>query len=289
MKLLRPLPCLVAGLGLSSVASAQTTLFSQNFDGLGAQVITNSTGTTSTQVSNVTGTLGSGTAAVSYRLGSQQTFSVVDKGSGNFAARLSDNNSVVNDSTLHANFSGVSTTGTGNNIISGSFDYTALALSSGTRGNFVFGLGTSGSIASSGTTTAVQLIFNNGQSVSYVNGGTTVAVPSLTLATGTAYRFAITANFGSDTQDTWALTITNLSTSTEVSSITGISTRAANITPGAVFFSAATFDSRLSPDPQLELDNINFVSTSAIPEPGTYALLFGTASLMAVALRRRRR
>ncbi|MET0263515.1 MAG: PEP-CTERM sorting domain-containing protein, partial [Rariglobus sp.] len=81
----------------------------------------------------------------------------------------------------------------------------------------------------------------------------------------------------------------NASNSTELLSVTGISTRAANITPGSIFLAAGLNPNRISPDPHAELDNINFASTSAIPEPGTYALLVGASALMMVSLRRRRR
>ena len=278
MKLFRPLVCLAAGLGLSHFASAQTTLFSQNFDTLGATSL----------ITNSTGALGSGTGQFNYNLGSQQTLSIADKGSGNYAVRLSDNNTAASNSIIQTNFTGVSTTGTGNNILSGSFDFTPLALSNGSRGNLVFGIATANT-TSTGPSNAVQFFINADLTVNYTNGVTTVTVPSLTLVAGTSYRIGINANFGSDTQDTWGFSITNTSTSTELSSLSGLSTRGANITPGSLYFSAGTFDARISSDPHVELDNINFVATSAIPEPGTYALLVGAGALMMVSLRRRRR
>jgi hypothetical protein len=118
--------------------------------------------------------------------------------------------------------------------------------------------------------------------------GTTAVTATQTLTVGTAYRININADFGSDTQDTWGLSITNLSNSTEVLSVTGLLTRAANITPGAIFLAAGLNPGRISPDAHVELDNINFVSTSAIPEPGTYALLVGAGALLTVGMRRRR-
>jgi len=289
MKLFRPLVCLAAGLGLSHFASAQTTLFSQNFDTLGAtSPITNSTGTTSTQISNVNSTLGSGTGLFNYRLGSQQTLSIADKTGGNYALRLTDNNTTANDSTISRNFTGVSTTGTGANIISGSFDYTPLTLSTGSRGDLVFSIATTGQSTPSGGTSAVQLTFSGGLGIIYNNGSSAItAVPTLSI--GVTYRINITADFSSDTQDTWGFNIINTSNSTELLSVIGISTRAANITPGSIFLAAGLNPGRISSDPHVELDNINFVSTSAIPEPGTYALILGAGSLMAVALRRRRR
>jgi hypothetical protein len=281
MKLIRTLTCLAAGLGLSSHASAQTTLFNQNFDGLGATSPITASG------SNVNGSLGSGTGQFNYRVGDQQTLSIADKGSSNYALRLTDNNTTANDSTISRNFTGVSTTGTGANIITGSFDYTPLTLGSGTRGDLVFSIATTGSTTPSGGTSAVQLTFSGGTGITYLNGtNAVIAVPTLTV--GTAYRININADFGSDTQDTWGFSITNLSNSTELLSLTGLLTRAANITPGAIFLAAGLNPGRISPDAHVELDNINFVSTSAIPEPGTYGLLLGTGALLMVGMRRRR-
>lgn len=283
MKSLHPLACLVAGLGLGQFASAQTTIFSQNFDTLGATAPITASG------SNVNGTLGSGTGQFNYRVGDQQTLSIADKGSGNYALRLTDNNAATaNDSVIHRNITGVSTTGTGENKIIGSFDYTPLALETGTRGDLVFGIATANQSTPSGGTTAVQLNFSGGTGIIYLNGTTAItATPTLTV--GITYRININADFGSDTQDTWGFSIINTSNSTELLSVTGISTRAANITPGSIFLAAGLNPGRSSADPHVEIDNIHFVSTSAIPEPGTYALLVGAASLMAVTLRRRRR
>jgi hypothetical protein len=281
MKLLRTLTCLAAGLGLSQFASAQTTIFSQNFDTLGGTSPITASG------SNVNGSLGSGTGQFNYRVGDQQTLSIADKGSSNYALRLTDNNTTANDSTISRNFTGVSTTGTGANIITGSFDYTPLSLGSGTRGDLVFSIATTGSTTPSGGTSAVQLTFSGGTGIIYMNG-TTAVTATQTLTVGTAYRININADFGSDTQDTWGLSITNLSNSTEVLSVTGLLTRAANITPGAIFLAAGLNPGRISPDAHVELDNINFVSTSAIPEPGTYALLVGAGALLTVGMRRRR-
>lgn len=283
MKLILTLTCLVAGLALNPLASAQTTIFAQDFSSLGGTAPITGVG------ANVNGSLGTGTGQFNYRVGDQQTLSIADKGSSNYALRLTDNNATAaNDSVISRNFTGVSTTGTGANKISGSFDYTPLTLSTGSRGDLVFGIGTTGSTAPSGATTAVQLTFSGGLSIIYLNGSTAVtAAPTLSI--GTTYRININADFSSDTQDTWGFSITNVSNSTELFSVSGLSTRAANITPGAIFLAAGLNPTRSASDPHVELDNINFASTSAIPEPSTYALLAGAGALLLVGLRRRRR
>lgn len=288
MKLLHLLTYLTAGLGLGQLASAQTTIFSQDFSSLGATApIINSTGTTSTQVSNVNGTLGSGTGEFNYRLGSQQTLSVVEKTTGDYALRLTDNNTISNDSLIARNFTGVSTTGSGANIISGSFEYTPLALSTGTRGDLVFAIATTGQTGTSGTNTAVQLIFSGGLILHYVDtNNTLVNLGAANLAVGTTYRINVTADFSNNTQDTWGFSVVNTGNETELFSISGLTTRADNITPGAIFMAGAGNGGRISSDPHIQLDNINF---SAIPEPGTYALWFGAGTLLIAGLRRRHR
>lgn len=290
MKLLHGLLSFTAGLGVCHLSSAQTTIFAQDFNSApfaGAAPITNSTGTTSSNVSNVNGTLGSGAGSVNYRLGSQQTLSIVDKAGGDYALRLTDNNSVVVDSTIAHNFTGVSTTAIGENIITGSFEYTPLVLGSGNRGDFVFGIATTGQSSPSGATTAVQMTVNGNLGIVYINGGTAVtAAPTLTA--GTTYRINVTANFGGATQDTWGFSVVNASTEASLFSISGLNTRAANITPGSIFLATGLNPGRISADPHVQLDNINFVASSAIPEPGSLAAMLGGAALLFVGSRRRR-
>lgn len=265
--------------------AAQTTLFSQNFDGIATQTISNSP--TSTNLGTGTGAFVVQTAQAS----GTATLEIADKGSGNHVARYTDNSTAgTTPNLISAIFSGVNAT---NYLVLGSFDFKPLAVT-GTAPSFIFVVNANGAITNSADS-SVQIQFsNNGGSatnVSYFTAGAYVN-NVVTLSAGTNYRMNLIADYsttGVSNTDSYTFTITNLDTASVTYSSSVIQTRAnASLTPNRIAFYGNP-STVANASPFFEVDNINFVAASAIPEPGATAALMGAVILGTVALRRSRR
>ena len=126
---------------------------------------------------------------------------------------------------------------------------------------------------------------------SVVSGTSTVTSTGLAFAAGTTYSFAIVSN---PTTFKWDYTISDGSTSVSGSGLDfRVSSFTVDSTTGSVggrWFTVAASETTdtASQSTTFSLDNIS-ISTSAIPEPSTYAVLVGAASLGLVVIGRRRR
>jgi len=193
---------------------------------------------------------------------------VVDLGSGNHAVKFTDN-AASGLLGLTKSITGISTTGTGNNYITGGFDFVVFSGAS-TSSQMNFSIGQSGTTPASTSTQQANLRLRASGQVYYINsaGSQTSLATNLTL--DRAYHVDITVNLSSDTQDIWSFTITDLTTQTVFASLSDISTRWQNGTPDRIFFDGNYGLSATSANPFIQMDNINF---SVIPEPATMGLL----------------
>lgn len=244
-------------------AQSQTTLFSQNFDSLGIQTISN----------NPTSTpLGAGAGAfvvqTSQAAGNTATLDIADVGAGNRVARYTDNSAEGSSPNLvSAIFSGVNAT---NHYVLGSFDFKPLGVT-GVAPSFIFMINGGGQVNVDTTNTSVQIMFSdNGGSattIGYFTAGAPVSNVA-SLSADTKYRLNIVADYGvtgSTNFDSYSFTITNLDTMSVVYVSPVIQTRAnANVTPNRIaFYGNPSVVQNASPF--FEIDNINFISTSIRP------------------------
>lgn len=281
------------GLAAASLASAQVTILSQNFDSTATQTVTGGSSLV----------IGSGTSALSLSTATGTTVEVIDTGSGNNALRYTDNQSGGNTPNAVSNtFTGVSTNTTGNNYIVGSFDFKILSVSSGSAPSFGFQINANSQTNSSSNSSVLIYFNNNGGSatnVSYVQGltaTTTQTVSATTLTANINYRLSLIADYsntGSTNLDSYTFKIIDLDdNSTTVYASSSIATRAnADLTPNRIVFYGGASGTAFNADPFFQIDNINFTATnaSAIPEPTTAALLAGLACLVVPVVRRRSR
>jgi hypothetical protein len=203
-------------------------------------------------------------------------FSVVDLGSGNHALQLLDNDAASNTfPKANSNtFTPLSTTGTGNNWLTGSFSYTRLLsqTSSTTSPSFTFtASGNAGGFV-------LQLSVENNGHLFYYNG-TTNTDSGFTLTTGTEYTFQIDADLSNSTQDTWSLKLIPVGTQTPAVTLSNLKTQVAN---GAIFqfsFWGGLNGPAVNSSYFGQVDNISF---SAVPEPAAAGLIFAaTGGLLA--------
>jgi hypothetical protein len=261
-------------------ASAATVLLATDFDSA-------ATGTYANQ--SRINPAGPGTSQLTVRVATNTAATVVNRGGTNNALQLTKNADTTGSPQLPGvasnTFSNVSTTATGENQITGSFDYTRLlsTTAGATSPGFQFLINSGGSITPGGAVSAVQLFVESNGRVYYLNG-TAVVDSSFTLAAGTEYRFNIAADFSSDTQDTWAFTVTPVGSTTPALTRTGLNTRAANVTPNVFAFNGGISSGAVNAEPFARLDNITF-SSAAVPEPAALA----AAGLAAAGLLARRR
>lgn len=226
---------------------------------------------------------------VTLRSNTGSATTVVDRGAGNMALQFTDNSAdaaqTANPRAYSNTFGPLSTTASGENRLSGGFDYTRLltAVTTATSPTFQF-LANSGSATSpGGTVSAISLTVDSNGHVSYANGSTGVDT-GFTLVTGTEYHFEFDSDFSSATQDTWSLTVTPVGSATPVIARTGINTRAPNVAVNVIAFLGGVNSTAISAAPFAQIDNINFAS-SAVPEPASLVAIAGGC---VVALRRRR-
>jgi hypothetical protein len=213
---------------------------------------------------------------------------VVDLGDGDSVVRFTDN--FVGSSTPYASpylrksFNGVSTDGTGDNHVVGSFSLTRLSLTTGTEGSFRFLINKAGSLVANTSSTLV-LLRVNGSQILYSDGSslqTSLPTSTFQLAQDTEYTFTIDIDLSSDTQDTWSFAVAD-GTGVLYSSPT-FSTAAPNLIPGELLFTGGLAGANASAEPFVQLDDISF---SAVPEP-TSMVLLGLAGLVMTVRRRGR-
>lgn len=272
-----------AVLAISSPLSA-APLFTANFDSTDPLSIRNYAGGTHEQA-NVYTTID----GLDVRIPSGFGVDVVSVSDGNNALRLVDNSSSGNQN-FYARYQvpdaadAISTTGTGNNIITGSFEYTRLTLPSGTAGSFRFFINQAEDVQNVQT---AYLRINGGQ-IQYANGtGGTSTVPApddggVTIDYDITYKIHITVDLSSDSQDVWKFSVADTEDSVLWAS-DWMNTRSANILPSAFVFNGGVNGTPTSASPYAQIDNIQF---SVVPEPAG-ALVAGLGLMGLVARRRR--
>ena len=167
---------LTAAATVASTGFAQTTILSQDFSSISAATYT------------ANGSLGTGAGSLSLTATTNEKLEVTASGTLRFT------DGAVNGAAPNAYhaFTGATTNGTGNNAIVGSFDFQPLAVSSGSRGSFVFMIN-GASQANSGPNTSVYLLFANNGLVSYNNAGTLTS-SGFSTTNGVNYRVSLTAD-----------------------------------------------------------------------------------------------
>lgn len=252
MRMIVSLAMVFAALAMGSAASADV-LVQANFDGVSTgQYITGQT---------VDGLTVSGDSTSLF-------MDVVDLGSGNHAVKFTDN-AASGLLGLTKSLTGISTTGTGNNHISGGFDFVVLS-GAHTSSQMNFSIGQSGSAPASTSTQQANLRLRANGQVYYINSAGSAVSLSTNLTLNRAYHVDVTVELSSDTQDTWSFTITDLTTHTVFASESNINTKWQNGTPDRIFFDGNYGLSATSANPFIQMDNINF---SVVPEPATMGLL----------------
>lgn len=266
---------LTAIAAMASSGFAQTTILSQDFSSISAATYT------------ANGSLGTGTGSLTLAATTNDKLEVTSGG----ALRFTDGTvGGVTPNSVHA-FTGATTNGTGNNAIVGSFDFQPLAVSSGSRGSFVFMINGGGQV-NSGPNTSVYLLFANTGLVSHNNGGTLTS-SGFSTTNGVNYRVSLIADYSNTAGfDTFTYTITNLDTNSVAYTSPSINTRAAaTLVPNVIAFYGGANSTSSSPDPFFQIDNLNFqnLNVAAIPEPASAAALAGLLGLGCAAFARRRR
>jgi hypothetical protein len=260
----------------ASLGYAQTTILSQDFSDItpASYTVNNST-------------MGSGNGLLTALVSTNDKLEVTSGGTLRFTDGTAGG-SLPN--AIHS-FSGTTTNGSGNNAIVGSFDFQSLAVSSGSRGSFVFMINAANQ-ANSSSNTSVYLLFDNNGLVSYTNAGVLTS-SGFSISNGINYRLSLVADYSNTTgNDTYSFIITNLDTSSVAYTSSVISTRAAaNLTPNVIAFYGGAHSTNNSPDPFFQIDNLNFetMNIAAIPEPSTMAALLGFTVLARAGMQRRRR
>ncbi|MFA6961665.1 MAG: PEP-CTERM sorting domain-containing protein [Opitutaceae bacterium] len=145
------------------------------------------------------------------------------------------------------------------------------------------------STTGSSTVSSWQIVVQNGVWRAY-NGGTLTTLSGLSFNAGVTYSVAIVAN---PTTFKWDFTISD-----GLSSVSGTNFgfRANNFSTDSttgdgrwIGFGAVESTDIASQSATFSLDNIYIGTTAAIPEPSSYALLFGAASLGLMLIGKRRR
>ncbi|MEM6551948.1 MAG: PEP-CTERM sorting domain-containing protein [Planctomycetota bacterium] len=243
-------------------------------------------GTYGTQGGDLAGPLGGLTVTSDTTNGS--IVAIVDD-AGDRAVQYTDNNtSFVSPGAPHltAALPGLSTTSTGDSLLSISYNYTYFD-TTGT-GNPLFQLlvNTDGNQSASAADRIAQLQVNgNSGSVLYWATANPPVDTGFDLIDGREYLFEIDIDLSSDTQDTYDLTVTDTTDSSVVIDVDNIATRLPNDTPNVISFSGGANGGVAVGEAFAELDNI-LVTSSAIPEPASLTLL--AAGGLCLAGRRRR-
>ena len=248
-------------------------LWSQNFD----QIATGSTYADSTTLSSAAGTTDDVTLRTSGTANSN--FTLVDRGSGNHALQFTDNDSTQSTfpKANSANFSGtMSTTGTGNNSLSGSFSYTRLLsqTSSSTSPSFAFTATAPGSASGFDLEVTVE---NDGHLHYFTGngaGGTVNTDSGVVLQTGTEYTFQFGADLSSSSQDKWSLYVATVaSPQTALLNVSNLNTMEANFAIVQFSFWGGLNQAGLNSAAFAQVDNISF-SANPVPEPASVGLVF---------------
>ena len=180
---------------------------------------------------------------------------VITSGGTGRAVCFKDNSSTnTTNGIVSKTVSGLSTSGTGNNYLQATYEFTPL-LPSGTLASnqpTLFFLINSSGTGPGGTVTAVQIQMR-GLSFSAITGGTNPAAVALTQN----HRYQVDAylDLGSGTQDVWGYTLTDITTSTLLDARSGLLTRAPNIIPTKIVFNGNGNTSGLNNLPFIAIDN----------------------------------
>lgn len=261
-QILFTLSCLTV---ISSASAA--VIFSSNFDAVPAGALADNATVATGLVARVAANLGISSVAIS---------------SGDNALQFTDNNAIfVNGYPLlkSTNFGTVMTDATGDNMLTGTFDLTRIAV--GVPFQFYIQQGTGES--TSGANMVARIEFAATGAVNYF-AGITNTTTGVTMALGDAYRFTYSIDLSSTTQDIWNLNIATVATpSTSLFSVTGANTFNPNLTPGIAVFRGGSNSGNLNENPTWQLDN---ATLNAVPEPSTFALA-GLATIGLIVLRRR--
>lgn len=278
-------PLFALALVTATLGHAQVTLVSQNFDAVATQTLSGGS----------SATVGTGTSSLQLTTATSTSLSIADIGSGNNVLQYTDNqNGGAAPNVVSPSFTGVSTNGTGNNYIVGSFDFKALQMTSGSAPGFIFMINASSQV-NTGSHSSVIISFGNSggaaTSISYNNGGTNVS-NVFTLTANINYRLSLVADYsntGVANRDSFSFTVTNLDSPGIVYTSPVIETRAlADLTPNRMAFYGGAGNTVFNADPFFQIDNINFsaTDTAPIPEPSSSAALTGLFIIGCCMMRR---
>lgn len=226
------------------------------------------------------------------------TIAIVDRGGGNKAMQFTDNSTNAGlagfPRAASNTFTPLSTNGTGNNRLYGSFDYTRLVSNTGNGSPglpaFVFLISAGNQVLIDASANAIKLSVESDGRIHYTTGGPVAGHDSgVTLTPGTEYHFEIDSDFSSTTQDKWSLKVTPVGSTTPVFNTGWINTFAANVQVNVISMLAGANVTAANASPFVQVDNFNFVaeSVTAVPEPSVASLaaILGGSGLF---LRRKR-
>lgn len=258
----------VAGVAILPHVSFAATLWQTNFDAESVNTYT------------ANATIGTGDSSAELRPSAASPIGVVDLGSGNHAMQFTDNSTDTGIPHARKFYNGVSTTDSGDNFITGSFTYKRLlnVTSSSTSPTFVFHIGSA--VTGGSSVTAVHIEVASDGTVMFRNG-TSAESSGFALTTGQEYRFDLSVDLSSNTQDKWWFTVTDLSDNLVKYTSAVLNTRAPNIIPTWASLLAAVNGTAQNASPFAQVDNISLVS-QPVPEPAaiggflTAALVWST-------------
>ena len=256
----------------------------------GASILT--TDFNSATVGNITSNVSSpgipGTDGMFSLADSTRSLAIADTGGGNNVLQLIDNDAVVASSrpTAYKQFTG----GAGSNLITGS--YHLRILNTGQPFLLYTFINASGAVQS-GTNTAVSFNIRTSTGVLqyYYNNTDSFTVPDTTFKAviNTDYLFSVSLDYSNAIQDKWRLQVATVAApgvilyDTNTDFPTGVDTRAANVTPGALAWYGGANGAAISASPFAQIDNLNF-DMSLVPEPSTAAFL--GLGLLGIVIRR---
>lgn len=207
-------------------------------------------------VINSSGTV---TSQLTVAQASPQVVQIVSAGT-NQALQFIDSSTVSTNCYAKKTFTALSTTGTGNNLLTGRFSVVPLGGSTGSNPTFQF-LVNSGFDTAGSTVSAIQFEIRGSGATSYKTSGSTVNGPALTV--GTKYDISIALDLSSPTQDTWGFVVSRSDTGAIASSASGLATRAANTAPDRIVLNGGVNAADSSASPFIQIDDLRFLTNSS--------------------------
>lgn len=178
----------------------------------------------------------------------------------------------------------ISTDGTGNNLVTGSFEFLLPQDDNDFTPRLQFLVNTGQDTAGVNNSFIIFEVFDFRMVIRSSNGsgGVTSELFDGVTAADTTYRVDFALDLSSDTQDTFDLSVTDTNTDSVVASVDDALTRVTNGVPDRIVLNAGLSQAGADAEPFLQLDNI---SAQAVPEPASLAI--AVVGLALVTARRR--